>query len=109
MVDVLIGSLILMAAVMVHSATVLSVQRKSASAAERGIAFETMARFVERMRADLDWAGLYARLRPLSMESTGDTTLSRLSADLKLTTRPVTSYYNDFTVPTALGTVCPTT
>jgi hypothetical protein len=105
MVDVLIGSLILMAAVMVHSATVLSVQRRSASAAERGIAFETLARFVERMRADLDWAGLYARLRPLSMESTGDTTLSRLSVDLNLTTRPVTSYYGDFTVPTALGTV----
>ena len=105
MVDVLIGSLILMAAVMVHSATVLSVQRMSASAAERGIAVETLARFVERMRADLDWSGLYARLRPLSMESTGDTTLSRLGVDLNLTTRPVTSYYGDFTVPTSLGQV----
>ena len=105
MVDVLIGSLILMAAVMVHSATVLSVQRMGASAAERGIAVETLARFVERMRADLDWAGLYARLRPLSMESTGDTTLSRLGVDLRLTTRPVTSYYGDFTVPTSLGQV----
>ena len=105
MVDVLIGSLILMAAVMVHATTVLSVQRMNSARAERGIAVETLARFVERMRADLDWAGLYARLRPLSAESAGDTSLSRLGADLKLTTRAVTSYYGDFTVPTSLGQV----
>lgn len=105
MVDVLIGSLILMVAVMVHSTTVLSVQRMNSARAERGIATETLARFVERMRADLDWAGLYARLRPLSAESAGDTSLSRLGADLKLTTRAVTSYYGDFTVPMSLGQV----
>src|SRR5262249_41640837 len=72
---------------------------------ERGVAILTLERFVERLRADTDWAGLYARLRPLSSESAGDAGLTFFGPDLSLATHAPTTYYADFDVPARLGTV----
>jgi hypothetical protein len=88
-----------------HAASVVHHAKYTANSEERGVALRTLARFVERLRADPDWAGLYARLRPLSSESAADANLSRLGPDLSLTTYAPTTYYGDFTTPSRLGTV----
>jgi len=59
----------------------------------------------DTFRADPDWVGLYARLRPLSRESAGDATLSRQCIDTTLATQAAATYYPDFGVPAVLGTV----
>jgi hypothetical protein len=105
LVDCLIGSSILVIAILGLLASALGGRDLGRQVQERGIAFETLGRFVERIRADPDWAGLYARLRPLSKESTADATLSSLATDTALKTQTAATYYADFTVPTTLGTV----
>ena len=65
----------------------------------------TLQRFVERLRADDDWVGLYGRLAPRSAESALDVSLSSLAADPALPSYPPAAYYPNFTVPPALGTV----
>jgi Tfp pilus assembly protein PilV len=104
LVEVLIATVILAVAIFGHAASVLAAHRLNKTTEDSGIAALTLGRFVERLRADPDWPGLYARLRAISTESTGDTTLSKLGADSSLTCYPATTYYSDFTVPAALGT-----
>ncbi len=105
LIELLVSATVIAVALLAHAASVVRHQRLSADGDERGTALLTAERFIERMRADTDWAGLYTRLRPLSVESTGDTTLSRLGPDLSLRTRAPTDYYADFSTPTRLGTV----
>jgi hypothetical protein len=93
LVDGLIGTAILVIAILGLLSSALSGHNLSRRVEERGIAFETLGRFVERIRADPDWVGLYGRLRAFSKESTG------------LATQAAAAYYGDFNVPTSLGTV----
>src|SRR5262245_40233094 len=105
LIDGLIGTSILVISILGLVASAFSGRHLSRSVEERGVAFATLGRFVERIRADPDWTGLYARLRPLSAESTDDKTLASLSIDTSLATHAATAWYADFTVPTTLGTV----
>ena len=103
LVEALIGSTILVISIRV-SPRARSAATSSA-AASSAIALQALGRFVERIRADPDWVGLYARLRPLSLESADDATRSRLGIDTSLATQTAATYYPDFDVPAALGTV----
>lgn len=105
LVDGVIGTTILVIAILGLVASAFSGRHLSRRVEERGVAFVTLGRFVERIRADADWAGLYSRLRPFTHESADDRTLTSLAVDTDLPTRPGTSYYADFNVPTTLGTV----
>jgi hypothetical protein len=105
LVEGMIGASILVVAILSFVASALGGHNLGRQVAERGVAVETLGRFVECMRADADWAGLYARLRPLSSESAGDATLGRLGVDTSLTTYPASTYYVDFVAPSSLGTV----
>lgn len=105
LIDGLIGTTILVISILGLVASAFSGRHLSRSVEERGVAFATLGRFVERIRADADWAGLYARLRPLSQESAGDAALVSLAVDTSLPTQAADAYYADFNVPTTLGTV----
>lgn len=105
LVETLVGGAVLSLALLGHAASVATTHGMNGSVEERGIALQALSRFLERLRADPDWSGLYARLRPLSTESAADAGLSRLDVDLSLATHPVASYYADLEMPASLGTV----
>jgi hypothetical protein len=105
LVEVLFSAAILVIAIMANASTVSSAHTGTKAVGERGQALEVLGRFLERLRGDDDWAGLYARLRILSQESTRDKDLSSLAVDAALTTHAATRYYSDFEVPPELGTV----
>jgi prepilin-type N-terminal cleavage/methylation domain-containing protein len=105
LIEVLICSAVLAIAVMGHALTVLAGQRDSVRSQERGLALSTLQRFIERLRGDNDFAGLYLRLKPLTAESAGDGGLTFLGPDPSLPMHPVTDYYADFVTPSTLGTV----
>lgn len=105
LIDGVIGTTILVIAILGMVASAFSGRHLSRRVEERGVAFATLGRFVERIRADADWAGLYPRLRALTQESVDDKTLASLAVDTDLPTQPATAYYADFNVPTTLGTV----
>lgn len=105
LIEVLISATVLVVAILGFVASAFASHGLSRTAEDRRIAVETLDRFVERVRADPDWAGLYNRLRPLSSESAKDKNLTWLGTDLSLQTWPANSYYADFIPPTTLGTV----
>lgn len=105
MIEVLVSTIFLSIALLGYAASAVRHQIASTDLAERGVALLTLERFVERMRADTDWTGLYGRLRPLSVETAGDATLSNLGVDTSLAAQAPTAYYADFTTPSRLGTV----
>jgi hypothetical protein len=105
LIEVLASMVVVTVALLAYGSSVLQNHRCSAAAEERGVAVLTLERFVERLRADTDWAGLYARLRPLSSESAGDANLTSFARNPSLTTYPPSAYYADFDVPASLGTV----
>jgi len=105
LIDVLIAGCVLVIGSLGLAASVCTSHRLAQSVEERGLAVATAQRLVERLRADPDWNGLYARLLPLSRESAGDTTLTWLKVDPSLPTYPLSTYYADLTAPSTLGTV----
>jgi uncharacterized membrane protein YbhN (UPF0104 family) len=102
LVDALIATAILLVAALGHVSSVVWQHRMNRTTEEGSVAVETLARFVDRLRADADWATLYSRLRTLSQESTGASAASSLGADPALVCHSATTYYSDFTVPSAL-------
>ena len=105
LIDVVACTAIVTVALLGHAASVISHQNAAKDIGDRGLALMTLQRFVERMRQDTDWPGLYGRLLPRSVESAGDTGLAHLGADPSLPTYDPTTYYADFEVPESLGTV----
>jgi hypothetical protein len=105
LLDVLVGAIVLAIALLGHAATVLTSHRLDQTVENRGDAVVTLEKFVDRLRSDPDWDGLYARLCDLSAESAGDATLSVHSVDPTLPTHAPTDYYSDFVTPIHLGTV----
>jgi len=106
LLEMLVAVALLVVAVLGYAATVMASHRLNGSLEERSTALVTLQRFVERLRADDDWVGLYGRLAPRSAESALDVSLSSLAADPALPSYPPAAYYPDFTVPPALGTRC---
>jgi hypothetical protein len=105
LVDTMIAATVLLIATLGNAAGVFNSHNLNRTTSETGVATETLQRFVERLRGDPDWTGLYARLRPLTAESVDDASLSRLSGDTRLLTYPATTYFSDFVSPSRLGTV----
>src|SRR5262245_13684705 len=105
LIDVLIASTVLVIASLGLAASVSSGHPIATSPDERGLAAQTLQRLIERLRADPDWNGLYARLVPYTRESDGDAALARLGIDTSLPTVPLSTYYADLVAPTSLGTV----
>jgi prepilin-type N-terminal cleavage/methylation domain-containing protein len=105
LIEVLVSAVFLSVALLGYAASAVKHQIASVQQSERGIALLTAERFIERMRSDTDWTGLYGRLRPFTVETTGDAALANLGVDTSLAAQAPTAYYGDFTVPTRLGTV----
>lgn len=103
--EVLLASAILSIALLAQAAGVSSGRRLASSVEERGLAVGVLSKFLERLRADPDWGGLYSRLKPLSRESEADASCAWLRADTELQTYPVSTYYPDFVTPATLGRV----
>jgi prepilin-type N-terminal cleavage/methylation domain-containing protein len=104
-IEVLIATVVLAVSVLVYVQCIATQSKLNRAIEEKAAAVVTLGRFVERLRADTSWATLYARLRPLSAESTDDKTLSDIGVDTTLRTWPVASYYSDLGIPAALGRV----
>lgn len=96
---------VLSVALLGHASTVLFHRDASKDVGERAVALMTLQRFVERLREDSDWPGLYGRLREFSVESAGDAGLSHGGSDPALAAREPSDYYADFDAPSSLGTV----
>jgi prepilin-type N-terminal cleavage/methylation domain-containing protein len=105
LIEILVAASVLTIALLGHASTVVREHTLSRDVEDRGHAIEALQKFVERVRADPDWTGLYARLLPKTKESTGDTGLTWLKEDTRLTTYAATAYYSDLVMPTSLGTV----
>jgi hypothetical protein len=105
LIEILIAGTVLVIASLGLAASVSSGHRLAVSLDERGLATETLQRLVERLRADPDWDGLYARLVARTRESDGDTALARLDVDTSLPTFPLSAYYSDLVSPSSLGAV----
>jgi type II secretory pathway pseudopilin PulG len=103
--EVLIAAIILVVSALGFASSVGTGHVLAVRVDDRSLAMETLQRLVERVRADPDWDGLYARLKALTQESAGDTALTKRDVDLTLTTYPMTTYYSDLVAPTKLGTV----
>src|SRR5262245_61285400 len=103
LLDVLVASTVLVIAILGHVSSVLWQHKMNRVTEDYSVAATTLGRFVERLRADPDWATLYARLSPLSQESVGSAALSSLAVDPSLACYPATTYYSDFTVPSVLS------
>jgi prepilin-type N-terminal cleavage/methylation domain-containing protein len=108
LIEIVIVLGILVIGILGHVSTVAIAQRQARDTEEHGLAVATLERFIERIRADTDWAGLWGRLRVLSQESVGDTTLRNLGADPRLPVYDATSWYSGFIVPTTLQDTSPT-
>lgn len=102
LIEVCIALVILVIAILGHVATVGAAHRTSLDVEERGLALQTLERFIERLRDDPDWETLWLRLRARSVESAADTALASLSNDFDLATVAATTYYADFQVPSQL-------
>jgi len=105
LIDMMVAGAVLAIGVLGYASAAVSAQRLTRDETSRGVALVTLQRFVERMRADDDWAGLYGRLKARSVESANDPARTHLDADASLPTYAPTDYYADFTVPSTLGTV----
>ena len=71
--EVLIGATILAVALLGHTASIFSEHRMSEGERARSTALLATEQFLERMRSDDDWAGLYDRLNTLRAVSAGGT------------------------------------
>jgi type II secretory pathway pseudopilin PulG len=105
LVEVAASGAVLSIALLGYAASAVGHQKAAVDLSEKGVALLTLERFVERMRADTDFTGLYGRLRPLSAETATDAALTNLGADVSLAGSAPTAYYADFDAPARLGDV----
>ena len=98
LIEVLIGTVVIAIALMGHMASAFSEYRMARGEQARSEVLHVARQFVERMRSDDDWSGLYDRLRALQLLS--DTT-SPLGEHLEDGRRawPPHHYYPDFVLP----------
>ncbi len=104
LVELLLATSMIATVLLAHAMSIAFSHTASVNSEERGVELLTTQRFVERLRADTGFAGLYARLRARTSESAGDMGLTSLGRDDALAGFDATAYYADFTVPPGLGT-----
>lgn len=95
LVEVVIAVAFVAIAILALASTTLAGHRFARTEEARGVALQTTRAFLERMRSDSDWSGLYARL------------WARVDPDLVAAgaTYPLTDLYADLEVPGVLGNV----
>lgn len=101
LIEAAIGLVLLAVAVLAHATTTVSEHRLSREEQVRSEGLHVITQFLERLRSDEDWAGLYARLRSqedLAVVSGSGT--ARLD-DGRAAFRP-TVYFSDFTLSEAM-------
>jgi hypothetical protein len=103
--DVLLASTVLAIGLLGFIGSIGTAQGLGRSVEERTVALKTLESFMERLRADPNWATLYDRLRVSSVESASDTGLAFLKVDPSLATHSASAYFSGFVPPTSLGTV----
>ena len=96
LVDLLVAATILALALLGHASTVLGGHRLSRSVEHRTIALEAARQFVDRLRSDPDWDGLYTALVGLYSPTVGSNGMAG---------RAPQDYYADYVTPKDLGTV----
>jgi len=97
LVDLLVAATILALALLGHASTVLGGHRLSRSVEHRTVALEAARQFVERLRSDPDWTGMYANLVALYSPA--------VSSQTGMVGRPPQDYYADYITPKDLGNV----
>jgi prepilin-type N-terminal cleavage/methylation domain-containing protein len=108
LVEMVIVVAILVTGILTHVSTLAVAHRHARETEEHGLAVATVQRFIERIRAESDWAGLWENLRVQSAESTGDTSLTHMGADAGLAVFDATTWYSGFIVPSTLQDASPT-
>jgi len=95
MVEVLLAATFVALAILGLASSTLAGHRFAQAEEARGVALQTTRSFLERLRSDEDWTGLYARL------------WAKVDPQVVPagSTWPVTDFYSDFEVPAALGEV----
>lgn len=98
LIEVLIGSVVIAIALMGHMASAFSEYKLARGEQARSEVLHVARQFIERMRSDDDWPGLYDRLRALQLLSD---TASAAGEHLNDGRRawPPHQYYPDFVLP----------
>ena len=104
LLEVLIGTVVIAIALMGHMASAFSEYRMSKGEQARSEALHVARQFVERMRSDDDWPGLYARLRALQLLADSPSTAGERLEDGRRAWSP-SRYYPDFVLPEWLGSL----
>ena len=94
-VEVLVAGSVIALAALALASSVLSGHQLARTEESRGVALGTARAFLDRLRADEDWDGLYGRLWV-------QVDVAKVPTQ---TTWPVEAYYSDFQTPPALGRV----
>jgi hypothetical protein len=94
----MIASVVIVLVVLGHVASTLAQHDLSRTQRSRSEALRVAGQFLERLRADDDWAGLYARLRTAqSAVATNGIAGATLTDGRR--TYALTTYYSDFAAP----------
>lgn len=104
LIEVLIGTVVIAVALMGHMASTFAEYKLARTEQARSEALHVARQFVERLRSDEDWAGLYARLRELQLKAEQGTTQGERLEDGRVAWPPQT-YYPDFVLTDFLSTL----
>ena len=104
LLEVLIGTVVIAIALMGHMASAFSEYKMARGEQARSEALHVARQFVERMRSDDDWAGLYDRLRALQLLADSPGTFGDRLEDGRRAWPPH-HYYPDFVLPTWLDSM----
>ncbi len=100
LIEVLIAAAVVAVSLLAHAATTLNGHRLTTADEGRSVAIQATRQFLERMRSDADWAGLFARLRLLEAQAR---TAGGTNADAALLAPTV--YYADYLPPLGITNV----
>jgi type II secretory pathway pseudopilin PulG len=95
LIEALFGLVLLAVALMAQVSTTLGEHRRADDLAARSEGLHMLKQFVERMRGDGDWAGLYPRLKAL-MEQASSPSAGAVRLDDGRESFPPQTYYPDF-------------
>jgi hypothetical protein len=98
----MVGSTVVLIVVLGHVVSTMAQHHHAQEETTRSEALRTAGRFLERLRSDEDWAGLYARLRlHLSQQATRGLADARLADGRR--TYSLSTYVAGFTAPPGMS------